>query len=108
KWPLGDGVALRFTPGTVPAADETFSVDAQGTRLRLRLDADAAMSPDPAGLHWSDYRGRARLLAWSLAHERALMRLSEVLGTSLVPQEANDDEGADDGGAVWLEFATDG
>src|SRR3546814_7233193 len=62
---------------------------------------------DPAGLHWSDYRGRARLLAWSLAHERALMRLSEVLGTSLVPQEPADDEIADDD-AVWLAFATDG
>ena len=107
KWPLGDGAALRFSPGTAPAADETFSVDAQGTRLRLRLDAEAAMPPDPAGLHWSDYRGRARLLAWSLAHERALMRLSEVLGTSLVPQEAGDDE-ADDSDAIWLGFATDG
>ncbi|HEY9541911.1 MAG TPA: hypothetical protein VIR05_09795, partial [Luteimonas sp.] len=40
KWPLGDGVALRFVPGAAPAPDETFSVDAQGTRLRLRLDAD--------------------------------------------------------------------
>lgn len=106
KWPLGDGVALRFTPGSAPAADEAFDVDAQGTRLRLRLDADAARPPDPAGLHWSDYRGRARLLAWSLAHERALMRLSEVLGTSLVPQETADDQGDDE--AVWLAFDTDG
>src|SRR3546814_11887700 len=48
-----------------------------------------------------------RSLAWSLAHERALMRLSEVLGTSLVPQEPADDEIADDD-AVWLAFATDG
>src|SRR3546814_13947353 len=35
------------------------------------------------------------------------MRLSEVLGTSLVPQEPADDEIADDD-AVWLAFATDG
>lgn len=105
KWPLGDGVALRFTPGVAPAPDETFSVDAQGTRLRLRLDADSAVQPGAGGLHWSDYRGRARLLAWSLAHERALMRLSEVLGTSLVPQETDDD---DDDAAAWLAFATDG
>src|SRR3546814_9985432 len=62
---------------------------------------------DPAGLHWSDYRGRARLLAWSLAHDRALLRLSEVLGTSLVPPEPADDASADDD-AVWLAFATDG
>src|SRR3546814_4009180 len=44
---------------------------------------------------------------WSLAHERARMRRSEVLGTSLVPQEPADDEIADDD-AVWLAFATDG
>src|SRR3546814_17434987 len=35
------------------------------------------------------------------------MRLSEVLGTSLVPQEPADDEIADDD-AVWLAFATAG
>src|SRR3546814_18143170 len=35
------------------------------------------------------------------------MRLSEVLGTSLVPQGPADDEIADDD-AVWLAFATDG
>src|SRR3546814_16434076 len=35
------------------------------------------------------------------------MRLSEVLGTSLVPQEPADDEIADDD-TVWLAFATDG
>lgn len=104
-WALGDSTVLWFSPGTAPAADETFCVDAEGRPLRLRLEADSAIAPGPSGLHWSDYRGRARLLAWSLAHERALMRLSEVLGTSLVPREPVDDDGGD---AVWLAFATDG
>jgi len=105
-WALGDSTVLWFAPGTAPAAEETFWVDAEGRALRLRLEADAALAPGPSGLHWSDYRGRARLLAWSLAHERALMRLSEVLGTSLVPREPVDGDG--DGDAVWLTFATDG
>ncbi|MDN5780847.1 MAG: type III secretion system cytoplasmic ring protein SctQ [Luteimonas sp.] len=108
-WPLGDGAALHFTPlspGSEPAADETFYVDAEGTRLRLRLETANAGQPGPSGLHWSDYRGRARLLAWSLAHERPLMRLSELLGTSLLPQDAAEDDAAGDD-AVWLAFTPD-
>src|SRR5690606_29289106 len=34
---------------------------------------------------WQDRRGRARILAWSLTHESTLMRLSDALGTSLLP-----------------------
>ena len=107
-WALGDSTVLWFTPGTAPTPEETFWVDAEGRPLRLRLEADAAIPPGPSGLHWSDYRGRARLLAWSLAHERALMRLSEVLGTSLVPRDPPAEDGDDgDGDALWLAFATD-
>lgn len=106
RWALGDGEALRFTPGIAPAADETFCVDAEGTRLRLRLETADAAQPQPSGLHWSDYRGRARLLAWSLAHEHALMRLSEALGSALLPQEAADDDAVGDD-SVWLAFATE-
>ncbi|GAA3913588.1 type III secretion system cytoplasmic ring protein SctQ [Luteimonas lutimaris] len=105
-WALGDSTVLWFTPGTAPKPEETFWVDAEGRPLQLRLEADAAIPPGPSGLHWSDYRGRARLLAWSLAHERALMRLSEVLGTALVPREPADDDGEGDN-ALWLSFATD-
>jgi type III secretion protein Q len=99
-WTLGDGGIVEFTPGTAPAGGETFAVDADGTRLLLRLDADAAMRPE---LHWSDYQGRPRLLAWSLAHEKPLMRLSEALGVSLLPLEAAQPGGDDD--AVWLAFS---
>jgi type III secretion system YscQ/HrcQ family protein len=106
RWPLGDGAAVRFTPDTGPTAEETFCVDAEGTRLRLRLETAGAGQPEPSGLHWSDYRGRARLLAWSQAHQRPLMRLSELLGTALLPQDAADDDAAGED-AVWLAFATD-
>lgn len=104
RWACGDAT-LRFTPGTTPAPGETFALDAEGTRLRLRLETDAA-APSPSGLHWSDYAGRARLLAWSLAHEAALMRLSEVLGVALLPVE-DDADASDDAqdDAVWLGFA---
>lgn len=103
-WTLGDSTVLWFTPGIAPLPEETFCVDAEGQPLRLRLEADTALPAGPSGLHWSDYRGRARLLAWSLAHEHALMRLSEVLGISLVPREPAQEEGGDQ---VWLAFATD-
>ncbi|HVI59417.1 MAG TPA: type III secretion system cytoplasmic ring protein SctQ [Luteimonas sp.] len=104
RWACGDAT-LRFAPGVAPAAAGTFALDAEGTRLRLRLDTDAA-APSPSGLHWSDYTGRARLLAWSLAHEAALMRLSEVIGVALLPVEDDadaPDDAPDD--AVWLAFA---
>jgi len=105
-WLLGDGGVLQFTPGQPSAEGETFGVDAEGTRLQLRLESDAAMQPAPSSLHWSDYQGRARLLAWSLAHETSLMRLSEVLGVSLLPIEQDSaQEGVADE-AVWLAFAT--
>src|SRR6185312_1079151 len=105
-WPLGDGSVLQFTPGQAAAEGETFSVDAEGTRLQLRLESDAALQAAPSGLHWSDYQGRSRLLAWSLAHETSLMRLSEVLGVSLLPIEQDGTgQGAEDE-SVWLAFAT--
>src|SRR5690606_28064444 len=69
-------------------------------------EAASAVTTGPSGVRGSDYGGRARLLAWSLAHERALRRLSEVLGTALVPREPADDDGDGDN-ALWLSFATD-
>jgi type III secretion protein Q len=105
-WLLGDGGVLRFVPAPASADSETFSVDAEGTRLQLRLESDTAVSPAASGLHWSDYAGRARLLAWSLAHETSLMRLSEVLGVSLLPLEPDGMEPGATEDAVWLEFST--
>jgi len=100
RWFLADGGLLTFAPGAPSDAAETFAVDADGTALPLRLDAGAAS----AAVHWSDYRGRSRLLAWSLAHEMQLMRLSEALGLSLLPVET---AVADDGDRIWLRFEVD-
>lgn len=103
RWAGGD-FALRFAPGVAPAEGETFALDAEGTQLLLRLDA-ATEAPSPSGLHWSDYPGRARLLAWSLAHEAALMRLSEALGAALLPVETDDAAREAQADAVWLAFS---
>ena len=54
-------------------------------------------------LQWQDHQGRARILAWSLAHEPALLRLSAALGTSLVPVTDTGVPAAVDD-AVWLSF----
>ncbi|QCO68619.2 YscQ/HrcQ family type III secretion apparatus protein [Luteimonas yindakuii] len=98
-WLLPDNGTLRFAPGHPVAADEVFELDADGTRLGLRLQAASAPGDMP---HWSDYRGRARVLAWSLAHERWLMRLSEAFGVVLTPLL---DSAPTDGAPVaWLDF----
>ncbi len=104
RWLLADGSELRFAPGRAGTALETFHADADGGRLALRLDASAAIAKGD-GLHWSDYVGRSRLLAWSLAHEPALVRLSEALGVTLTPVESDADTAPGD--AVWLSFAID-
>ncbi len=102
RWPCGQA-SLRFAPGTAPAAAETFAVDAEGTQLLLRLESDASV-PAPSGLHWSDYQGRARLLAWSLAHEPSLMQLSEALGVALLPVDTDAAQRDAQADALWLDF----
>src|SRR5690606_1670767 len=90
-----------------PPAD-TFELDAEGTRVGLRLQATAAVLAD--GLHWSDFSGRSRILAWSLAHEQQLMRLSEALGVALTPllDDGRGDDAAEAGdGDLWLDFLID-
>lgn len=104
SWYLQDNGLLHFMPGTAAAADETFELDAEGTRLGLRLQVAAVVAGD--GLHWSDYAGRSRVLAWSLAHEPHLMRLSEALGVALAPLLDADQTAADDD-ALWLDFVID-
>jgi type III secretion protein Q len=105
-WALRDGGTLTFAPGAAAAARSTFILEGDGEPLALELQSDDGAAPDD-GLHWSDYSGRSRLLAWSLAHETQLMRLSDGLGMALIPVEGPAD-GADDGDAdarLWLDFA---
>lgn len=106
RWVLRDGGVLRFSSGSADAAGEPFELEADGVRLALRLESADATHADDA-LRWSDYQGRARLLAWALAHEAQLIRLSDALGVSLLPVEggdARDPETVARDPDVWLAF----
>ncbi|MEZ0472866.1 type III secretion system cytoplasmic ring protein SctQ [Luteimonas salinilitoris] len=105
SWYLQDNGLLHFMPGAATAAGETFELDAEGTRVGLRLQVAEVVTGD--GLHWSDYSGRSRVLAWSLAHEPHLMRLSEALGVALAPLLDADPATAATDDAVWLDFVID-
>lgn len=104
RWFLDDGGLVRFAPGDAGAPGEAIELDADGTPLAVRFTrVEAAHSRE--GLRWSDQSGRTRLLAWGLAHEAPLRRLSEVLGTALLPM-LDPVPGADtDGDPLWLAFS---
>ncbi|RPD85437.1 type III secretion system cytoplasmic ring protein SctQ [Luteimonas sp. 100069] len=95
---------LRLRAGRAPRPDGTdagvFELDADGTRLGLRLASPPAADGD--ALHWQDRDGRARVLAWSLAHEATLVQISDALGTSLLPlPDAPPPPAAD---VVWMDL----
>ena len=98
----GDVLALRSGPAVAPGG--MFELDADGVRLGVQFVAALSTADgDDDVLQWQDHQGRARILAWSLAHEPALLRLSAALGTSLVPlTETGTSPSVDD--AVWLSF----
>ncbi len=103
-WTLHDNGMLQFMPGRPAAAAETIELDAEGTRIGLCLRAGAAAQ----GMHWSDYAGRSRVLAWSLAHEAQLMRLSEAFGVALTPLVDPGEQAAHDRERqLWLDFIVD-
>lgn len=101
SWSTRDGSWLRLRAAPAPAgASALFELESQGERMHAGFDP----SPVTADvLHWSDYAGRARTLAWALAHEGAIVRLGEALGVSLLPLGAvGDAPPAGDG--LWLRF----
>lgn len=103
-WLLGDGSTILADATEPPPS--AFALDAEGARLRLHVEGPADSGDDEARLRWSDHAGRSRVLAWSLAHETTLRRLSEWLGTSLLPC-LDDDGSGEDVPAVWLELRVD-
>jgi type III secretion protein Q len=63
---------------------QSVSVTIGGRSARIALAPDIA---DNVGeLTWSDYSGSARLTAWTLAHRRALTRLTRIFGSVVLPQ----------------------
>lgn len=111
RWPLREGGWLSFAQAT-PIDGEVVALEGDGARVKLQLDSGLSLDTD-TGLHWSDYQGRSRLLAWSLAHESQLMQLSQAIDIALVP--VGDDGGASlqslqalsaaDLDGLWLGFA---
>ena len=102
-WSLSGNGLLQFIPGRAAPAAQTFELDGEGTRLGLALQAPA----HGEGPHWSDYHGRSRVLAWSLANESQLMRLSEAFGVVLTPLAEADDAAQDEASLLWLDFIVD-
>lgn len=83
RWPVRDGGWLSFAQaGAIDG--EVVTLEGDGARIKLQLDSGLAIDTD-TGLHWSDYQGRSRVLAWSLAHESQLVRLSQALDIALIP-----------------------
>lgn len=91
---LGPGAWVEIG-GPLGSASPWVALGAGDARLAAALGDDRGA--DASDLHWSDYDGESRLVAWSLAHERALAWLGDVLGTRLLPIEIIE-AGPDDGG----------
>lgn len=92
RWYLADGGQLVLSHGAACEPGETFPIDADGARLALCFSDGGVPSRADEAMRWSDYSGRSRTLAWSLAHEAPLGRLSEALGMALVPVVTSDAE----------------
>lgn len=72
-------------------------LDPVGERIGIVIDGRpgelvlTAATPASIGeLDWSDYAGTARLTAWTLAHQRPMMRLSRVFKGIVLPQSLGD------------------
>ncbi|HRO26004.1 MAG TPA: hypothetical protein PLD19_01035, partial [Luteimonas sp.] len=102
-WTLRDDGVLQFMPGRPAPPAQTFELDAEGARIGLGLRTSARAG----GMHWSDYHGRSRVLAWSLAHEAQLMRLSEAFGIAFTPIPEPDGAAQDGDALLWLDFIVD-
>ena len=109
RWPLRDGGWLGFARSG-PIDGEIVTLEGDGARIKLQLDSGLALDSD-TGLHWSDYQGRSRVLAWSLAHESQLMQLSQAIDIALIPVvddgaslQTLQAQGAGDAEGLWLGF----
>jgi hypothetical protein len=78
---------LELRAGKTPAplgSGQRVVLECPGCSLSLMLQREQGQSP-LGDLHWQDYEGEARLLAWSLAHEELVGALSQLFGGALLP-----------------------
>src|SRR3982750_3222534 len=104
--------ALAHAPGAWveimgPHADAAPWVLAGAGDAKLGVALTDDRDGDAADFHWSDFEGDSRLVAWALAHERALAWLGDILGTRLLPIEIIDGEPLDSALTVGVRLGDD-
>ena len=72
-------------------------------RIQLVLGTESAAATI-GDRTWHDFPGDARLLAWALAYEELVARLSDLLGTPLLPVHMSEAPGSSDAIWHWIEF----
>lgn len=99
-----DAGTLELRAGTRPqpsATGQQVMLESPACRLSIVLEQERGTNP-LGDLHWQDYDGEARLLAWSLAHEDMLAALSNLFGGALLPTAFHPNV---PNGPLWLELA---
>lgn len=100
-----DGVRLELRSDVAQEAPHATTAELNHANGRLSLVLTAEHREATIGERsWHDFGGDARLLAWALAYEPLLARLSDLFGTPLLPAElrAAPDRQADI--LHWVEF----
>jgi type III secretion system YscQ/HrcQ family protein len=83
-WRDGAGVTWRWT--AAPAAAPLYRVTLQRLEERLCIDLiDDAIGLDPAADDWAPLPEPARLVVWTLSHERLIDLLQHVFGRDWMP-----------------------
>jgi type III secretion protein Q len=78
------GMTLRLTPAPHGRPGELIECTAADETFLIGLSRDGIVESGDE-LAWSDYAGEARLLAWTLAHERLLAAFAAMLGRAVIP-----------------------
>ncbi|HEX7813943.1 FliM/FliN family flagellar motor switch protein [Dyella sp.] len=93
-------IAARLGQSHAAALPSVCLESAQGSVL-LALEREDGVS-SLGDLHWQDYEGDARLLAWSLAHETCVDMLGQVLGGAFLPRAFAQAAPTSDLPRLWL------
>lgn len=101
----GGGTRLELRNDVAQEAPHatTAELGHAGGRISLVLTAEHRVATI-GERSWQDFSGDTRLLAWTLAYEPLLTRLSEILGTSLLPAELREAPNRAVDVWHWVEF----